>query len=328
MTTSSSSTVQPWTRRKPGWAVIARKEFADHILSVRFLALLVLLGLGALGSVYSAATALRDVASATNGTETLFLRLFTVQEDPIPFSYLGFLGFLAPILGIAFGFDAVNGERSQGTLPRLVSQPIHRDDVINGKFVAGLSVVGLIVVVVTLIVAGLGILLLGVVPSAAEVSRLFIWLAAAIAYIGVWLAFATLCSVLLRRAATSALVGIGLWLILVLFGGLLAQLGADAISPVEVGNPETALANAQTELALSRVSPVVLYEETATAMLNPEVRTVGLVTLGQLDRIMPSELSLFQSVLLVWPQLVGLAAATVVIFAIAYIMFMRQEVRA
>ncbi|PWG73798.1 ABC transporter permease, partial [Enterococcus hirae] len=81
--------------------------------------------------------------------------------DPVPFSFLTFLGFLAPILGIAYGFDAVNGERAQGTLPRLVSQPIHRDDVINGKFVAGLSVVGLTMVVVTVIVAGLGIVLLG-----------------------------------------------------------------------------------------------------------------------------------------------------------------------
>ena len=40
---------------------------------------------------------------------------------------------------IAFGFDDISGERSEGTLPRLVSQPIYRDDVINGKFAAGLA---------------------------------------------------------------------------------------------------------------------------------------------------------------------------------------------
>ncbi len=73
---------------------------------------------------------------------------------------------------------------------------------------------------------------------------------------------------------------------------------------------------------------MVLYEESATALLNPEVRSLGVVTLAQVDRAIVSELSLSQSVLLVGPQLVALTAATVVIFAVAYIVFMRQEVRA
>lgn len=326
--TSHRDTLTSWTRSRPGWAVVARKEFTDHILSGRFIALLVLLGLVALASVYSAAGALRDVAPNTAGVEGLFLRLFTVQGDPVPFSFLTFLGFLAPILGIAYGFDAVNGERAQGTLPRLVAQPIHRDDVINGKFVAGLSVVGLIMVVVTVVVAGLGIVLLGIVPTLAEAVRIGVWILAAIIYVGVWLAFATLCSVWMRRASTSAMVAIGAWLTLVLFGALFAQLAADAISPVDPSDPASGLANAQMEVTLSRISPVVLYEESATALLNPEVRTLGLVTLDQVDRAIVSELSLTQSLLLIWPQLVGLIAVTVVVFAAAYIAFMQQEVRA
>lgn len=326
--TTQRAVLSSWTRRGPGWAVVARKEFTDHILSGRFVALLVVLGLVALASVYAAAGALRDVAPNTEGVEGLFLRLFTVQGDPVPFSFLTFLGFLAPILGIAYGFDAVNGERAQGTLPRLVSQPIHRDDVINGKYVAGLSVVGLTMVVVTVIVAGLGIVLLGIVPTLAEVTRLVVWMFAAIIYVGVWLAFATLCSVWMRRASTSAMVAIGTWLTLVLFGALFAQLAADAISPVDPADPQSGLDNAQTEVALARISPVVLYEETATALLNPEVRSLGLVTLDQVDRAIVSELTITQSMLLVWPQLVGLIAITVVVFALAYIAFMRQEVRA
>jgi ABC-2 type transport system permease protein len=35
-----------------------------------------------------------------------------------------------------------------------------------------------------------------------------------------------------------------------------------------------------------------------------------------------------QSFLLVWPQLTGLVAATILIFAIAYVAFQRQEIRA
>ena len=58
--------------------------------------------------------------------------------------------------------DAINGERAQGTLPRLLSQPIHRDDVINGKFVAGLALIGLSVNAVMLVVAGIGLVRLGI----------------------------------------------------------------------------------------------------------------------------------------------------------------------
>lgn len=326
--TPEGTMLHDWTRKKPGWAVIARKEFTDHILSGRFVALLLLLGLVALASVYAAAGALRGVAPDTAGIQGLFLRLFTAQGDPVPLSFLNFLGFLAPVLGIAYGFDAVNGERSKGTLPRLVAQPIHRDDVINGKFVAGLGVVGMIMVVVTVIVGGLGIVLLGIVPTVAETIRLFVWLLVAIVYVGVWLAFATLCSVWMRGASTSAMVAIGAWLVLTLFGALLAQVAADVIAPIDPSRPESGIENAETEILLARLSPVVLYEESASALLNPEVRSLGLITLEQVDRAIVSELSLTQSLLLVWPQLVGLIAAAVVLFALAYIAFMRQEVRA
>ena len=65
-----------------------------------------------------------------------------------------FIGILGPLLGIAFGFDAINGERSPGTLPRLVSQPIHRDEIINGKFVAGIGAIALALGCLIAIVGG------------------------------------------------------------------------------------------------------------------------------------------------------------------------------
>jgi ABC-2 type transport system permease protein len=58
------------------------------------------------------------------------------------------------------------------------------------------------------------------------------------------------------------------------------------------------------------------------------VRTVGLVTLEQVDRAIVSELNLTQSLAVVWPQIAILVALTSVMFAAAYIAFMRDEVRA
>jgi ABC-2 type transport system permease protein len=329
MTTTAQQPPTTWSRQRPGWTVVARKEFADHLLSARFLAMISILGLVAVGTVYGAAQSLGDVAQdASSAGIGLFLRLFTVNADPVPFSFITFLGFLAPILGIAYGFDTISGEVSQGTLPRLVAQPIHRDDVINGKFVAGFGAIGVILVTVTLIVAGLGILLLGIVPTAGDVVRLLVWLVATMAYVGIWLALATLMSVVFRGSAAPAVVCIGIWLVVTLFGGLLAQLGADVLSPVNAGDPASTLHNAQTELTLSRLSPAVLYDDASTALLIPEVRSLGVITYAQIDRAVSSSLTAGQSVLLVWPQIVGMIALTVVLFAIAYVIFMRREVRA
>jgi ABC-2 type transport system permease protein len=316
-------------QRSHGWRVVARKELADNLLSARFIVLLIILSLAAAGAVYTAASGIRDVAPQASGTPALFLRLFTITADPMPFSFFALIGFLAPILGIAFGFDAISGERSQGTLPRLVAQPIHRDDVINGKFVAGLTVIGVMLTTLVLIVAGLGMFRLGIVPTFSEVARLFMWLVVAILFVGFWLAFAMLCSVGLRRASSSAMVAIATWLVLALFGSLLVHLLAGIIAPAPAdATGAQILHNAQVEENLSRISPITLYDDATSALLDPEVRAVGVVTVQQLDRAIVTDLSLEQSLLLVWPQIVGLVALTVVIFAAAYIGFMRQEIRA
>ena len=319
-------------RLAPGWRVVAGKELADHFLSIRFTILIVLLGLAAAGAVFAAAGGIRDVAPEVN-VDSVFIRIFTVPpEERVP-AFFQLVAFLAPLLGIAFGFDAVNGERAQGTLPRLLSQPIHRDDVINGKFTAGLTVIGSMLAALTILVCGLGLVRLGIAPSLDEVGRIVAWLVLTIVYVGFWLGLATLCSVALRRAATSALVAIFAWLVLTLFFGLLIGLVADAVAPIDAGAPaEQQLANAELQQNLARISPQTLYTEATTVLLTPEQRTLSeFLSFGQalqLQSALPSELELGQSLLLAVPQIVILVGLTVACFVAAYILFMRQEVRA
>lgn len=315
------------TRYARGWRIVAAKELADHLLSGRFVVLMGVLGIATAAAVFAASGGIRDVAPSAQGIPALFLKLFTVTADPVPFPLILFVGFLAPLLGIMFGFDAVNGERAQGTLPRLLSQPIHRDEVILGKFVAGLSVVAIMLTALVLFVSGIGIFRLGVVPSAAEVTRLVVWLILAVVYVGFWQALATLGSVVARRASTSALIPVGIWLVLTLFGGFIFSAIAGVISPRD-GSQAAEVAYLRTEQTISQASPITLFQQGSTVLLDPEVRTVGLVTLEQVDRAIVSELNLAQSLLVVWPQLVVLLAMTAAMFAITYVAFVRQEVRA
>jgi ABC-2 type transport system permease protein len=313
-----------------GWRIVARKEFDDHIHSVRFVILVVLVALAGLASVHSASGPIKDAASQATDVPSIFLYLFTLAPDRVP-AFHEFIAILGPLLGIAFGFDALNGERSQRTLPRLVAQPIHRDEVINGKFVAGLGAIALALASVMLIVIGYGMLRLGIGPTIGEVVRMVAFFIVAVVYIALWLALSTMLSVITRRAATAALAGIAIWLVLTLFGGLIAGLIADTVHPVPAtATQEQVLDNARLELQVRRFSPSELYQEATDVLLNPSRQSTGLVVEEDptTSLALPSTLSLSESLVLAWWQVAALVGAVVVLFAIAYTVFMRQEVRA
>ena len=319
---------------RPGWMTIAGKEFTDHLLSIRLWVLMIVLGIAALIPLYFAAETIRSVADAASGSPAVFLALFVLSPENVSFLRVdSFVAIAAPLLGVGFAFDAVNGERHEGTLPRLLAQPIHRDDVINGKFAAGLAIISLALLCMLGVISGFGLLRLGIVPAVSEIFRLGAWLGLTVLYVALWLAFGTLLSVLTRRAATSALVGLGVWFFVAvpLFGQLVVSLIAKILSPGG-STPQELIDAAGTQQFLQRLLPSTLYREASSVILNPTVSTVtNPATLDQYQQYQQqigSLLSLDQSLLLVWPHVVVLFALTVGCFALAYARFMRQEVRA
>jgi len=316
-----------------GWRIVAAKEFSDHLTSWRFFGGVLVLALAGAGAVYSVGGGLSNVASQVSGAPSVFLALFTGKTNDLVPRFYEFIEILGPLLGIAFGFDAINSERSEGTLPRLLSQPIHRDDVINGKFVAGLAAIGVTLAAVIGIVSAIGIIQLGILPGVEDVLRMIIWFVVALTYIGFWLALAILFSVLLHRAATSAIASLAVWFLTTAFFALIITLLANVISPVPADAGQTseeARQNLVTQYNLSRVNPNQLYDEATRVLLDPRQRTanVSLVTASQASGTVGSLLSVDQSLLVIWPQFVALIAGTAVTFALAYVAFMRQEVRA
>jgi len=306
----------PWQ----GLGVVVLKELSDHLTSARMRVLEWLVVLVALAAVYAAITQIRDV---TAEDPFLFLRLFTTARDPLP-SFVSFLSFLVPLMAIGLGFDAVNGEHNRRTLSRILSQPIYRDALLFGKFLAGLATLTISLVVLWLLLIGLGLIMLGVPPGGEEMGRAFIFLLVTIAYAGVWLALAMLFSVVFRSAATAALVTLGLWLFLTVIWPALAPAAAQALVP-----PDDQAAQLITAQMLARLSPSTLFGESVLALLHPSTRSLGPVYLSQLQgAVMGAPLPLSQSVLVAWPQIVGLIAASILLFVASYVAFQRQEVRA
>jgi ABC-2 type transport system permease protein len=311
----------PWT----GLGAVVMKEVADHLTSARMRILEILIVLTAVGTVYAAMQNLRE----TVGEDPfLFLRLFTTSKDPLP-AFVGFLGFLVPLIAIALAFDAVNGEFSRRTLSRVLAQPIYRDALLLGKFLAGLLTLALVLTAIWLLIFGLGIVGLGVAPNGEEVGRSLMFLLTTIFYGGVWLALAMVFSVIFRQSATAALASIAVWLFFMVFWEIFASLLAQFFSPVQTGTTQEILAQAQVGLVLSRLSPNTLYAEAMVALLQPTVRSLGLILPSQMEgAVMGAPLPLGQSVLLMWPQLTGLIAVTILLFALGYVLFQRQEIRA
>ena len=110
---------------------------------------------------------------------------------------------------------------------------------------------------------------------------------------------------------------------------MLVSVIANAMYPVGT-NMEALLNSAKNyscQLALNRISPYYLFSEAVTTIMNPSVRTIGLMTVQSLSGAIEGYLSFGQSLLLFWSASGGLTAFMLGTFCTSYILFMRQEIR-
>jgi ABC-2 type transport system permease protein len=306
----------PWQ----GLGVVFLKETMDHLTSARMIVLELLVALIAVVTLYLATEQIKD---ATAEDPFIFLRLFTTSRNQLP-SFVVFLGFLVPLMAIGLAFDSVNGEHNRRTMSRILSQPIYRDALLFGKFLGALVTLSIGIIALWLLVIGLGLLRLGVPPGGEEMARALVFLMVTIAYAGVWLALAMLFSIIFRSTATAALVTLGIWLFLTFIWPAMAPAIAQAILPPD---PMTVFTGSQ---MLMRLSPSTLFNEVVVAILNPEIGSVErLLFLSQTrGAVVGAPLPLAESLLIAWPQIVGLIASTIALFVAGYVIFQRQEVRA
>jgi ABC-2 type transport system permease protein len=130
--------------------------------------------------------------------------------------------------------------------------------------------------------------------------------------------------VVFRSAATAALVTLGMWLFLTLIWPALAP--AVVVAVVPSTDEETLILAAQ---YMSRLSPSTMFGEVVLAILNPSTRSLGPIYLSQLQgAVAGAPLPLGESLMIAWPQIVGLIAGSILLFVTGYIVFQRQEVRA
>ncbi len=312
----------------PPFRVLVQKEIADQVRSWQFIILIVIITLTALGSLYTALSNLSEAIKPDDPTSSyIFLKLFTLSDGTMP-SFFVFLSFLGPVLGIALGFDAVNSEQNRGTLSRLLAQPLHRDYIINAKFVASLTVISVMFFALGMLVTGLGVLATGVAPTPEEFARILLFLVVSIVYVAFWLNMSVFLSVKFRQPATSALTGMAVWIFFTVFYTMIINMIIKGMTtPAVQANPSSQILLVKLKLTLLRFAPNVLYSEAVSSLLMPSVRSLSPLSIEQLSGALPGPLPLGQSILLVWPHITALVAGTAIWFVLAYVPFMRREIR-
>ncbi|MBC7188721.1 ABC transporter permease subunit, partial [Candidatus Aerophobetes bacterium] len=164
-----------------GVSVIFWKEMRDYFGSKRFLILFVIICLTGISVAYLAGRNIDNFAQIP--VEFTLLGFFISSAGALP-SFTFFISFFGPLIGIILGFDAISAERSRGTISIVLSQPVFRDSLINGKFLAGLVTIAIMFISIFLIILGLGIWTMGFPPNLQEISRMGVYYLASVIYVG------------------------------------------------------------------------------------------------------------------------------------------------
>jgi ABC-2 type transport system permease protein len=314
-----------------GIRVILKKELADHFSSYRFTIIFALIAMISVITAYMVGMNIRQELEGVAKPRFIFLMLFTAPAAI--FSLTQFVAFFGPLVGLILGFDTINRERNEGTLSKLLSQPIYRDVVINGKFLSGVVLITIMMVSIVLVITGLGLIVMGIVPGLEEIWRIMFYLILSIVYISFWLGVAMLFSILFRSTATSALAALAVWIFFSFFVSIGANILANALTadPSKT-NAEAVVHQAKIIKAFQLISPMELYTDATATIIDPMRKsTRSFVSVGPLENLSMSRFSgplpLSQSILIVIPYIISLVAITIICFAVSYTVFMRQEIR-
>ena len=174
---------------------------------------------------------------------------------------------------------------------------------------------------------GAGLIALGIPPTAEEFIRIICYTLLSVIYVSFWLNLSILFSVKLRQPATAALAGIAIWLFFTVFYPLLMNIIIKGFAPSQFASPKAVYLYEKLKFGLVQIMPNELFSEVTSTLLMPSIRSLGPLTMEQMQGTIPGPLPLGQSLMLVWPQLTGLIALTLLCFVFSYVSFMRREIR-
>ncbi len=321
-----------------GMFTMAKKEFTDIVGEKKFLLIFATLLIVTCVSAYQGGLQYAESQSTTGTTAqssgqgggfgggmmfgsaaSLSRSLSSMIEN---FSLVG------GILAIAISFDTINNERQRGSLKTLLSYPIYRDSIVYGKYLGGLFVIMMVTTITFLGSMGLFITVTNIALTLDTITRLAVFFGITIVYMAIFLAIGLLLSIVLPSPSTSLLASVIVWLASIQLIPNVGYAIGQILYPVRMsvssgGMPTFTQQSGFTTIRtiISAVSPSTSYESIINSVLTSSSLefTSGSVTVKSIDVV--------TALTTVLPNILYFVGLMIGVFAAAYVIFMRQEIR-
>ncbi len=396
--------------------IVAAKEFRDHLTSKRFLVIFAVLmlvciyamvnGMGDYQKMldqykksaaenpqqewYKEQVAMYQkmiLDAETNGAsqeeiDNLKFQLEQLTNPPMPsvmfvFSNLSqYFALIGMVLAISMGFDLISKEKEEGSLKSLLSHPVYRDSIINGKTLGAFGVLALVLAATFMITMAI-MLIYGVIPKVDDLMAIGAYFVFALLYCLVFFAIAMMTSTIAKSSSMSVMYVLGIVIFLIVvsmfsynitqlilgpppeYNGGFYPMAAEYTDPnssvVAVDSKIAVNANASTDQPISilpvptpgdnsewqqyyeRQSMIIQAIDSISPMTNfqnhigPAIFNNGAIMyksmISSVRPYGPQTVTLWDSIISVWANILVMLIETLVAFAVAYVKFLRVDVR-
>ncbi|MEA2033018.1 MAG: ABC transporter permease subunit [Euryarchaeota archaeon] len=355
---------------------VARKEFIDHLTSRKFIIIL------ALFLIISAIAVHQGIDDYNKNLEDYKEQISQTKEAEGPVGWMPKkpsillvfqrmsrqMTMLGGILAIAMGFDLVSKEKETKSLKSLLSCPVFRDEIINGKAVGGILAL-VFAIGIALIISFAMLLIFSIVPDLDEFTRITLFGVVSILFLLSYFSIALMTSTVSRDSGRALIYALIILFALSFFMPTFEGLVAESV----VGEPpefpgvhrsiiiEAASASENESMEIVPVKEIPMEEEeweryeeesmaywekrgaihdaisvvvpndnfyaVTEATLNPHFKGLRYGVYYGPPTTEGKEKSLREALEIVWKNILALLISPLVFFAIAYIKFMRMDIR-
>ena len=358
---------------------VARKEFIDHLTSRKFI---IILGLFLIISAIAVHQGIGDYNDMLEDYKEQMSHIKEVEgpEGPVkwmpekPSILLIFrrmswqITMLGGILAIAMGFDLISREKESRSLKSLLSHPIFRDEIINGKALGGILAL-VFAIGIALIISFAMLLLFSIVPDLDEFTRITLFGVVSVLFLLSYFSIALMTSTVSRDSGSSLIYALiilftlsffmptfenvvvesvvgeppefpGMHHVHIIGAPSASENESEAIKPIEPVPIEEEEwkryeeeSNAYWEKrsaihdAISVVVPNDNFQAVTEAILNPHFKGLRYGVRYEPPTTEGEEKSLREALEIVWKNILALIVFPLVFFALAYVKFMRLDIR-
>jgi ABC-2 type transport system permease protein len=344
---------------------VVRKEFIDHLTSRKFLIILALFLIISVYSMYA------GVGGYNEALEHYKERISQIEEEEGPgpqvmpekpsillvFQIIyEIMPLLGAVLAIAMGFDLITREKESRSSKSLLSHPVYRDEIINGKALGGILALVFAVGIAFILLFAM-LLIFSIVPNMDEFVRIALFGAVTVLCLLSYFSIALMTSTISENSGKSFIYALIIFFVITLFVPMVGDMVAESVAgerpelpdvpqyESETPPPSSANENEPGEPMVVHLKRMPVneewqrYEEELGAYWQKRRAIRDAYQVIQPDRhfnkfsrvvVNPytyGETSIQESLEKVWKNILALIILPVVFFAIAYIKFMRLDIR-